>query len=119
MENADLMLADFSSMITDFILLNKPVVTFQNHDKLPYIINVNNKEDLEGVIIKGLSHPDTIMKEILKFSKFTHPYTDGKSSMRVIDAVEKKILLNDYSNRKPLNFIRNLKARKQFSYWKF
>jgi CDP-glycerol glycerophosphotransferase (TagB/SpsB family) len=119
MKNADLMLADFSSMLIDFILLNKPVVTFQNHNKLNYIININDTKELESAIKKGLSRPDYLMKEISKFSSFTHPYTDGKSSLRVLDAIEDKLNSKKKLKKKPLNFIRNLKARKEFNYWKW
>ena len=119
MENADIMVADFSSMITDFILLGKPVVTFQNYDKLPYILNVSNEDELESTIQEALLHPKDLMKEIEKFSNFTHPYRDGKSSVRVINAIEEMLRSDHYKDRKPLNIIRNLKARKQFSYWKF
>jgi len=119
MENADVMIADFSSMITDFILLGKPVVTFQNYNKLPYILNVSKEDELESTIKKALLHPSELMKEIEKFSNFTHPYRDGKSSQRVIDTIEKMLESGHYKNRKPLNLIRNLKARKEFSYWSF
>ena len=58
------------------------------------------------------------MAKIAKFSEETHPYTDGKSSERVINAVEHK-LQNPSKVKKPRNIIRNLKLRKKMSYWKF
>ncbi len=116
MEQADIMLADFSSMITDFILLNKPVVTFKNPDNLAHLINVNKEQDIEEAIRLALSKPPQLMKKIAQFSQRTHPYTDGKSSLRVLDAVEDK--LNSPSNiRKPLNIVRNLKLRWKLNYW--
>jgi len=119
MEKADLMLADFSSMITDFILLNKPVVTFNNPDKLPHLINVNSQDEIKEAIIYGLSHPKDLMKKIYDFSKVTHPYRDGKSSSRIIDAVEYKLNNPQTIKKKPLNILRNFKARKKFNYWSF
>ncbi len=119
MENADLMLADFSSMITDFILLNKPVVTFKNPDSLPHLINVDNKSEIEIAIKLGLSRPNSLMKEIHQYAKNTHPYTDGKSSARVIDAIEKKLSNPSGMKAKPLNLFRNLKLRKKLAYWNF
>ena len=118
MEQADIMLADFSSMITDFILLNKPVVTFRNPDGLEHLINVDDEENIEGAIAQALTKPSDLMAKIAKFSEETHPYTDGKSSERVINAVEHK-LQNPSKVKKPRNIIRNLKLRKKMSYWKF
>jgi CDP-glycerol glycerophosphotransferase (TagB/SpsB family) len=117
MENADLMLADFSSMITDFILLNKPVVTFRNPDKLPHLINVDDFNKIENAITTGLSKPKTLMEEIHRFAEITHPYRDGKSSMRVLDAVENKLQKPTNKKKKPLNLLRNFKLRKKLSYW--
>jgi len=119
MEKADVMLADFSSMITEFILLNKPVVTFQNYNDMPYVLNVTKEEDIDKTIEKALTYPEEMMIEIKKFSDFTHPYTDGKSSTRLIDALEEKLNKNNFVDKKPLNIIRNLKARKELSYWSF
>lgn len=116
MEKADIMLADFSSMITDFILLNKPVVTFRNPDGLDHLINVDNEVDIEPAITNALTHPKSLMKKIAQFNKITHPYTDGKSSERVINAVEAK-LNKPNKHRKPLNLLRNLKLRKKLKYW--
>jgi len=117
MKNADLMLADYSSMITDFILLNKPVVTFKNPDKLPHLINVTSTVQIEKAITLGLSKPERIMNEIKKFNQITHPYQDGKSSARVLDAVEKKLKSPPKLKQKPVNLLRNLKLRHKLSYW--
>jgi hypothetical protein len=116
MEQADVMLADFSSMITDFILLQKPVVTFNNPDNLEHLINVNVKDEIEAALTIALTKPDELMKKIIKFSQITHPYIDGKSSARVLDAVENK-LLQPNRKSKPLNILRNLKLRKKLKYW--
>jgi len=118
MEKADIMLADFSSMITDFILLNKPVVTFRNPDGLEHLINVDDETDIEPAIAEALTHPKALMEKIAHFSQVTHPYTDGKSSARVIDAIEHK-LNTPNKHRKPLNLLRNLKLRKKLKYWGF
>lgn len=116
MEQADVMLADFSSMITDFILLNKPVVTFRNPDSFAHLINVDDENLIEQAISTALEKPSELMAAIATFSKITHPYTDGKSSARVLDAVDKKLKIPN-KKRKPLNLLRNLKLRKKLDYW--
>ncbi len=119
MEQADLMLADFSSMITDFVLLNKPVVTFKNPEGLSHLINVNEVDKIADAIALGLSKPADLMAKIQQFAEITHPYRDGKSSGRVLDAVEEKLNNPQQIKQKPLNLLRNLKLRKKLSYWTF
>ena len=119
MESADIMLADYSSMITDFILLNKPVVTFQNPDGLAHLINVDKESEIAPAIEYALTQPQEIMDKITQFARITHPYRDGKSSARVLDAVELKLAQPNSIKTKPLNLIRNLKLRKKLNYWRF
>jgi CDP-glycerol glycerophosphotransferase (TagB/SpsB family) len=119
MIEADLMLGDNSSMITDYLLLNKPVVTINNQAPTPYLHNITNPEDLESAIEYGLTQPDELMREIRDFIQYTHPYKDGESSQRVLQAVDKGATDLQKMKNKPNNFIRNLKARNKFGYWTF
>lgn len=61
------------------------------------------------------------MNEIETFVLNEHPYFDGKSSVRVINAVEKFINENTHKQlkSKPLNLIRKFKMMKKFNYFKF
>ena len=119
MVEADLMLGDNSSMITDFLLLNKPVVTFNNEAPKPYLNNITDVNQLESALAYGLSRPPELMQNIAEFAQLTHPYTDGLSSLRVLLAVEEAIVNLPNVKPKPVNLIRNLKLRYKFSYWKF
>jgi len=49
-----------------------------------------------------------------------HPYVDGQSSSRILDACE-DILDNKIKakKRRPLNLFRNFKIRRSLGYWKF
>ena len=109
----------WTARTTDFLLLNKPVVTFNNAAPQSYIQNITNEKDLEGAIDYVLSKPDKLMKEIGLFGKRTHPYIDGSSSLRVLTAVDEAIKQLPSMKPKPKNWIRNLKLRKRFGYWKF
>lgn len=119
MVEADLMLGDNSSMITDYLLLNKPVVTVNNEAPTLYLHNITDPEQLESAIEYALAEPEELMRAIRDFGQYTHPYTDGKSAERVLLAVEQAAQNLYKIKKKPRNFIRNLKARKKFSYWKF
>jgi|TARA_B110000902_G_scaffold205753_1_gene234251 hypothetical protein len=49
-----------------------------------------------------------------------HPYFDGNSSTRVLDATEKTIQSPPKELKiKPRNLLRKLKMRKKLVYWKF
>jgi hypothetical protein len=119
MLEADLMLGDNSSMIIDFLLLNKPVVTFNNQHPMPHLLNITDKHKIRESIEYGLSYPPDLMKEIHSYAQNTHPYTDGKSSIRVLDAVDTFYDNNATLKKKPTNLIRNLKLRKKLKYWNF
>ncbi|MFT6898336.1 MAG: CDP-glycerol glycerophosphotransferase (TagB/SpsB family) [Paraglaciecola sp.] len=119
MQQADIMLGDNSSMIVDFLLLQKPVVTFDNEDPKPYFVNITDTAKIEQSIEYTLSKPAELLSKILDFAKETHPYTDGKSSARVLDAVDDMLDNNYPLKKKPWNIIRNLKMRKKLGYWKY
>ncbi len=120
MEQADVMLGDYSSMLTDFLLLNKPVVTFDNNEigHNDFLINIQDESQLEPALAQALSRPDDLMKAIAQYAEVTHPCTDGMSSARVLDMVEQLINEPPQLKPKPLNLIRNLKQRKALGYWK-
>ena len=115
---SDVMLCDTSSALIEFLMQIKPVVTFRNNKPLPSYINVSNVLDIEKAIDYALSRPNKIMKEIKIYAEETHPYYDGKSSSRVIDATLEFLLKNkSHLKRKPLDLLRKFKIRKQLKYY--
>ncbi|MEW6982398.1 CDP-glycerol glycerophosphotransferase family protein [Colwelliaceae bacterium 6471] len=120
LQQADVMVCDTSSVLIMFLLLNKPVVTFNNIDPKSYLIDINDPKKLAASIELALSKPSELMSKIDSFIKKTHPYQDGMSSQRVLAAVDDMLAGSNLpSADKPVNFIRNLKMRKQLNYWKF
>jgi CDP-glycerol glycerophosphotransferase (TagB/SpsB family) len=118
LEQADVMVCDTSSVLMMFLLLNKPVVTFKNIDPKKYMLNIDKAEDLEASISNALAHPPELMANIADFIAQTHPYNDGKSSERVLAAVDDMLNgVNVPKKPKPLNIIRNIKMRKKLGYW--
>lgn len=117
MLEADLMLGDNSSMIVEFLMLNKPVVTFNNEHPMPHFINVTDPQLIEQSISYALSRPADLIAKMQEYAKLTHPYNDGLSSARILDATD--AMLNDkpLAKQKPRNFIRNLKQRYKLGYW--
>ena len=116
----DVMLCDTSSIAIEFMLLEKPVVTFRTKAPAPYVLNVTEVSDIEPALATALTRPEPLMKEIHQFVSVIHPYRDGKSSDRVLDATNALIdkgtghLLD-----KPLNLLRKYRIRKQLKYYRF
>jgi CDP-glycerol glycerophosphotransferase (TagB/SpsB family) len=119
MIEADLMLGDNSSMITDYLLLRKPVVTFNNEAPKDYLHNITQVGQLEEAIEYALGYPDELMQSINKFVQNTHPYRDGESSLRVLQAVDELASCFQKLKKKPPNIIRNMKLHKNLGYWNF
>ena len=120
LQQADVMVCDTSSVLSMFLLLNKPVVTFKNSSPKSHMFDIDDVERLEQSIEQALSRPKSLMSEVEKFIEQTHPFRDGQSSQRVLDAVDEILACKNLSVKsKPLNFIRMFKMRKELNYWKF
>ena len=117
-KKADVMLSDTTSAITEFTLQKKPVVTLNNNQPQTYMINITEVSAIESAIEKALSKPQEIMQALDTFVAQTHPYEDGQSSARVIDACL-DILNNHKVQRKPLNLVRRYQIRKKLQYWEW
>ena len=120
MQKADIMIADTSSVISEFLLQNKPVVTFRNRSPESHLLNITTTDDLEGAITQVLTRPEKLMTNIQAYSDYIHPYRDGLSSVRVLDAVDRLVLKGtQHLKPKPYNMIRNFKIRKKLGYYWF
>ncbi|GAA4855378.1 CDP-glycerol glycerophosphotransferase family protein [Luteimonas vadosa] len=114
----DMMCSDTSSALNEFLLTGKPVVTFRNRRPGPQLIDIDDPAQFEPAIACALSRPPELMREIRGYADAIHPYRDGRSSERVVDAVEAFIAAGG-SNRckKPINFWRKLRLRRRIGYW--
>ena len=54
LHRADVMVCDNSSILQEFLLLGKPVVTVNNRDPQAYLINITEVDELETAIKKAL-----------------------------------------------------------------
>ena len=119
-EQADVMLSDTSSIISEFILLKKPVVTFCNRVPGDHLINVTDSRELNSAIVHALTRPAPLMIAIEDYIADIHPYDDGRSSARVLAAVDTfGELAQGTLRRKPLNLIRRLKMRVKYHYYRW
>ncbi|MCR5394244.1 MAG: CDP-glycerol glycerophosphotransferase family protein [Bacteroidales bacterium] len=115
----DVMLADSSSVILEYAILDKPIVTYRNSHPGPHILNVTEPEQVGDAIAEALTRPASLMEEVRKYSYYHEAHRDGQNSARVLDAIDDFIA--NYQGKikpKPLNLIRKIKLRWRIKYFK-
>jgi CDP-glycerol glycerophosphotransferase (TagB/SpsB family) len=119
LQAADVIVSDTSSIITEFGLLNKPIVTFRNKEPEVHLLDISEEKNLFSAIEQALKAEPSLLEKINYNTSLMHPYFDGNSSARVLDATEKTIQSPPTDLKsKPSNWLRKLKMRKKLRYWK-
>ncbi len=119
LQSADIMVSDTSSVIGEFALLGKPVISLNNSQPGNYLINITDAKELPQALKVALSPSETLISAIKSYAEELHPYNDGESSLRILAAVESIRTQGKQSNKPlPKNIIRNIKQRKRLNYWK-
>jgi len=112
LKSGDVMLCDTSSILMEFLTQVRPVVTFRNGAPGPQLLDVTEPSQVEAALERALSRPPELMREVERYANAIHPYRDGRSSERVLSAVERFISGNAGARlrSKPLNLGRKLQA---------
>lgn len=110
---ADLLISDTSSVIYEFILLNKPVITFNSISKNINWENSNDYNELEALVYKNLEK-DPFAGSRIHINNQFHPYSDGKSSERMVETVRSYIDINGIPEKRKLSLLRRLKIHSKF-----
>src|SRR5699024_2459237 len=117
-DQADMMCSDTSSALNEFLLTGKPVVTFDNRRPGPQLIDIHDPADFEPAIRRALERPPELMQAIHDYGQSIHPYHDGQSSERILQAIDDFIAAGGRNRkRKPANLWRKFKIRKRIGYW--
>ena len=118
LQAADAMLCDTSSILHEFLLQRKPVVTLRNALPGPFLLDVQQPEQVEAALRRALQRPPELMEEIRRFGERIHPYRDGGSSRRVLEATHDFLARRQPDlRRKPLNLWRRFQMRRRLGYW--
>lgn len=110
---ADLMISDTSSVVYEFLLLNKPVITYKNNSNNIRWENSLTYSDLVLKVKENLNH-DPFEPQRKKIISEYHPYNDGLSSLRIVEAVEDYIQKHKVPEKRKLSFLRKLKMKRMF-----
>ncbi len=110
---ADLMISDTSSVVYEFLLLDKPVITFKNNS---LAVKWDNQLTYNGLVERVVENllEDPFKQERLNILKEYHPYTDGNSAKRMVDTVEEYIKKNGVPEKRLISWFRRYKINKIF-----
>ncbi|MFT6934622.1 MAG: glycosyltransferase involved in cell wall biosynthesis [Maribacter sp.] len=105
---ADLLISDTSSVIYEFLLLNKPAISFKTISQNIRWDNLTQKGQLTKSVLKNLKE-DQFEAERLVLNRMYHPYQDGKSALRMIEATEAYATKNGIPEARVLPLHRRIK----------
>lgn len=116
---ADVLVADTTSLVSEFVVQHKPVVTFRNRAPKPHMLDFDDPAKLPRMLEAAFAPSSQLRAAIADYADRIHPYRDGRSSARVVAATEAFIAGGSGKlGRKPLSsWLRALQIRRELGYW--
>jgi hypothetical protein len=115
---ADLLLADTTSVISEFAVLGKPVITFRNASPKAFMFDFDDPSNLPHVLDAAFAGDPVRAAATAAHAAAIHPYRDGASADRVIEAIEALVAGRLGHRRRPwTNYLRALRIRAHLGYW--
>lgn len=119
---ADLMISDTSSVVYEFLLLNKPVITLNSTSENILWDDVDEPQELERRALAYIAGDDPNAEQRQAIVDAYHPYTDGLSAARMIDACLSELKQSGRPATRKLSLHRKIKLYKMYKYlpsWKY
>jgi len=91
LQAADVLLCDTSSVVEEFILLDKPVVTVCHRQPQPCMLDVVSVEAVDAALADALARPQALATQRAAYAVHLHPARDGGAAERVLEAVEQRL----------------------------
>jgi CDP-glycerol glycerophosphotransferase (TagB/SpsB family) len=115
---ADVLVADTSSILSEFAVQRRPVVTFRCQAPKPHMLDIQHIDQLRDAVQRAVQPDADWRQRIQAYADAIHPDRDGRSSARVLDAVD-AFRSEGWRGlaRKPWNPWRRLQARWRLSYF--
>ena len=120
MQDSDLLLTDTSSVVYEYLLLDKPVLTFRNSRPGPHVVDFHDPSQLHATLSRTWAQRESVVAQARKIADRMHPYRDGKSSRRVLDATLDMLEHPPADlKRKPWNLWRRWQVRQRMGYYRW
>jgi len=116
MEAADILITDTSSVAYEFLFLDRPIITYRARARQEKGLDITSPDDLEGAIVRSLLDPQEFSPVRHEILEELHPYKDGQSSQRVVEAIRDVLSSGelDTLRPKPSNRFRKWQLRRLF-----
>ncbi|MBT8384296.1 MAG: CDP-glycerol glycerophosphotransferase family protein [Bacteroidia bacterium] len=110
---SDILISDTSSVVYEFLLLDKPVLTFKNNNEKIFWDDAKVYSKLKERVESNLEK-DSFREQRKYIMDNYHPYSDGKSAERMVQAVEDYIQEYGVPEKRKLSYYRKFKIKKIF-----
>jgi len=106
------MISDSSSVVYEFTLLDKPVITLNSISENIDWCNVHSADEVYSSVIEVLNGHDTFAQNRKNTIALYHPYNDGKSAERMVNATKEYIQQNGVPTKRKISLLRKWKMQK-------
>jgi len=104
---SDVMISDTSSVIYEFMVLDKPIITYHTQGREDKGINILEPKELRAALDRSLDKPQELHENRKRHLKEINPAIDGKISENIIKKLEAIKVEEEFPKKgKPLNLFR-------------
>mgnify|MGYP003562032272 FL=1 len=116
---ADVLVADTTSVVSEFVVQHKPVVTFRNRAPKPHMLDFDDPSQLQAMLSLAFAPSASLRDALADYAEAIHPYRDGRASERVLAATEDLIAgrLGRLVGKPLSGRLRALQIRANLGYW--
>ena len=110
---SDLMISDTSSVVFEFLLLDKPVITFKTSSGNIKWTDIDDPKLLIDSVASVLKSDKNQADRQWIIDNY-HPLSDGKSAQRIIQAVKNWLSNNPVPEKRKLSMLRKWKMSRKY-----
>lgn len=116
---ADVLVADTTSVVSEFVVQRKPVVTFRNRAPKPHMLDFDEASALPQMLQRAFAPTPQLQAALAAYADAIHPLRDGHASERVIAASEDLLAgrLGPLRSKPWGGRLRALQIRRELGYW--
>ncbi len=107
--DADIVISDTSSIVQEACWQGRPVITVRNSAPNSRITDIATADDLPKALVRVANNYEDYVTHAKEAAAEVHPYWDGASSQRVLDAIDAE-LGGPGRGKRPGNYLRRWKV---------